>query len=72
VICYEPLYGSEKEALNNKAIIITPEVLAFKVQETHSLIRGMLEQEVGEDIAEQIRIIYGGEIDNKIAKDFIS
>lgn len=36
------------------------------------MIRNLLENELGEDIAEQIRIIYGGQVDNEIAKDLIS
>ena len=61
VISYEPVL--EKENGN----ILTKE----KVQEMHEFIRKEIKEKMGEEIANKIRIIYGGYVDEKNCKELI-
>ena len=61
VISYEPVL--EKENGNN----LTKE----KVQEMHEFIRKEIKEKMGEEIANKIRIIYGGYVDEKNCKELI-
>jgi len=59
VIAYEPIWaiGTGKVATTEQA------------QEVHAAIREWLAKEVGEDVAEKTRILYGGSVNEKNCKD---
>jgi triosephosphate isomerase len=59
VIAYEPIWaiGTGKVATTEQA------------QEVHAAIREWLTKEVGEDVAEKTRILYGGSVNEKNCKD---
>ena len=61
VISYEPVL--EKENGN-----ILPKE---KIQEMHEFIRKEIKEKIGEEIANKIRIIYGGYVDEKNCKELI-
>ena len=59
VIAYEPIWaiGTGKVATTEQA------------QEVHAAIRELLAKEVGEDVAEKTRVLYGGSVNEKNCKD---
>ena len=62
VIAYEPVWaiGTGMTANNNQ------------IQEMHEFIRGLINQKFGNEIAENIRILYGGSVKPNNAKDIFS
>ena len=62
VIAYEPIYaiGTGKAA--------TPDT----AQKTHAAIRAFLATKIGQDKADQVRIIYGGSVNGKNCNDYAS
>jgi len=62
VVAYEPVWaiGSGR----------TPTI--EEVQKVHSAIRSLLAQKLGEDTADGIRLLYGGSMNAKNAKEFLS
>jgi len=62
VIAYEPVWaiGTGKTATSDQA------------QEMHAFIRGLLSEKYGEDIANEISILYGGSCNAKNAKELFS
>ena len=60
-IAYEPVWAQQ----NNQ------EVFPEEINKIHSFIRKWISENVNEDISKQIRIIYGGNIDNQNASRFI-
>lgn len=62
VIAYEPVW----------AIGTGVTATSAQAQEMHSYIRGLLKEKYGEDIADEITILYGGSCNAKNAKDLFS
>ena len=61
VLAYEPVWAI------GTGVVATPE----QAQDTHEFIRNWLKQNIGEDVAQQVRIIYGGSVSGSNCEDLI-
>ena len=61
VIAYEPIWENEINSIINKE----------KVQEMHEFIRKEIKERMGEEIADKVRIIFGGNINENNCNELI-
>jgi triosephosphate isomerase len=61
VIAYEPIWENE----------INTAITKEKVQEIHEFIRNEIKEKLGEEIAEKVRIIFGGNVDENNCNELI-